>query len=163
MYKIYAIMGDNQEYPGDAGPYPIGFCDELHVAQALIERLNVESAAWFAKAEAWRVDHEPWREDPEIDITKYRTSKEGWDARYAIEAAARAALADLAWDFTAPTTYAILPIMRYGYGHVSYDQAFGDDNLCECSHTYYRHFDSYDDMASVGCKYCDCCRFVQKA
>lgn len=35
-----------------------------------------------------------------------------------------------------------------------YDPAFGDDKLCECGHTYYRHFDPYENMDPVGCKYC---------
>lgn len=42
-----------------------------------------------------------------------------------------------------------------------YDFAFGDDKLCECGHAYYRHFDSYDDMAAVGCKYCTCFCFKE--
>jgi hypothetical protein len=37
---------------------------------------------------------------------------------------------------------------------MGYDPAFGDDRLCECGHSYYRHFDTYEDMAPVGCKYC---------
>jgi hypothetical protein len=35
-----------------------------------------------------------------------------------------------------------------------YDPTYGDDIECECGHTYYRHFDAYDNMAPVGCKYC---------
>lgn len=35
-----------------------------------------------------------------------------------------------------------------------YDSNFGDNKLCECGHEYYRHFDTYDNMAPVGCKYC---------
>jgi hypothetical protein len=35
-----------------------------------------------------------------------------------------------------------------------YDPLYGDDKLCDCGHPYYRHFDTYDDMAPVGCKYC---------
>ena len=30
-----------------------------------------------------------------------------------------------------------------------------------CGHTYYRHFDTHDDMAPVGCKYCHCSQFVE--
>ena len=37
---------------------------------------------------------------------------------------------------------------------VLYDPTFGDDVECECGHAYYRHFDTYEDMAPVGCKYC---------
>lgn len=46
-----------------------------------------------------------------------------------------------------------------------YDPKYGDDRLCECGHAYYRHFDSYDDMRNIGCKYCDCFSFneVQSA
>jgi len=39
---------------------------------------------------------------------------------------------------------------------IKYDSNFGDEELCTCGHVYYRHFDSYDDMQPVGCKYCNC-------
>jgi len=35
-----------------------------------------------------------------------------------------------------------------------YDPNFGDEMMCQCGHPYYRHFDTYDDMSPVGCKYC---------
>jgi len=35
-----------------------------------------------------------------------------------------------------------------------YDPNFGDDVECECGHAYYRHFDTYEEMEPVGCKYC---------
>lgn len=35
-----------------------------------------------------------------------------------------------------------------------YDPNYGDNNECLCGHPYYRHFDTYDDMAAIGCKYC---------
>lgn len=35
-----------------------------------------------------------------------------------------------------------------------YNENFGDDKLCKCGHPYDRHFDSYDNMSPVGCKYC---------
>lgn len=41
-----------------------------------------------------------------------------------------------------------------------YDPAHGDDVMCACGHPYYRHFDTYADMAFVGCKYCGCMAFV---
>lgn len=44
-----------------------------------------------------------------------------------------------------------------------YDKSYGDDRLCECGHSYYRHFDTYENMADVGCKYCQCYTFVQAA
>jgi len=46
-----------------------------------------------------------------------------------------------------------------------YDPLFGDDRLCECGHPYYRHFDTYDGMNPVGCKYCsadECSHFRLK-
>lgn len=36
----------------------------------------------------------------------------------------------------------------------AYSKSIGDDTLCICGHPYHRHFDSYDDMKPVGCKYC---------
>lgn len=41
-----------------------------------------------------------------------------------------------------------------------YNPDYGDNKLCKCGHTYYRHFDSYENMAPVGCKYCQCEEFV---
>lgn len=41
-----------------------------------------------------------------------------------------------------------------------YDKNYGDNRLCVCGHPYYRHFDTYDDMSPVGCKYCECFVFV---
>ena len=37
-----------------------------------------------------------------------------------------------------------------------YNTDFGDDKVCGCGHSYYRHFDTYEEMSDVGCKYCDC-------
>ncbi len=49
-------------------------------------------------------------------------------------------------------------VLHEGYvtfpDEVPYDPDFGDDKLCECGDPYYRHFDTYDNMAPVGCKYC---------
>jgi hypothetical protein len=45
-------------------------------------------------------------------------------------------------------------------GPPPYDPAFGDDRLCVCGHSYYRHFDGYEGNAPVGCKYCECETFV---
>jgi hypothetical protein len=42
-----------------------------------------------------------------------------------------------------------------------YDRAFGDDRVCTCGHPYYRHFDTYERMAHVGCKYCACYAFQE--
>lgn len=42
----------------------------------------------------------------------------------------------------------------------NYNPNFGDDRICECGHTYYRHFDSYDHMEPCGCKYCQCYSFT---
>ena len=42
-----------------------------------------------------------------------------------------------------------------------YNPKFGDDRICECEHTYYRHFDSYEKMMVCGCKYCGCNDFKE--
>ena len=42
-----------------------------------------------------------------------------------------------------------------------YNPNYGDDRLCECGHTYYRHFDSWEEMDNVGCKYCRCYEFIE--
>lgn len=45
----------------------------------------------------------------------------------------------------------------------NYDPTFGDEKVCVCGHTYYRHFDSYENMSPIGCKYCECERFKDPA
>lgn len=40
-----------------------------------------------------------------------------------------------------------------------YNPNYGNDKVCECSHTYDRHFDGYENMKAVGCKYCECDEF----
>lgn len=46
--------------------------------------------------------------------------------------------------------------------HKLYNPKYGDDRICECGHPYYRHFDTYDHMAAVGCKYCQCHTFTKR-
>jgi hypothetical protein len=41
-----------------------------------------------------------------------------------------------------------------------YNPEYGDEKLCKCGHSYYRHFDPYEGMAPVGCKYCQCDEFI---
>ena len=43
-----------------------------------------------------------------------------------------------------------------------YNPKYGDDRIYKCGHSYYRHFDTYEDMGNVGCKYCDCYEFIEK-
>lgn len=38
-----------------------------------------------------------------------------------------------------------------------------NENICICGHTYHRHFDTYEDMRPIGCKYCGCHCFVKNA
>ena len=58
------------------------------------------------------------------------------------------------------------PYLVYEYveKHVEkrYNPNYGDDRMCVCGHPYYRHFDSYDHMEAVGCKYCGCQKFIEK-
>jgi hypothetical protein len=44
------------------------------------------------------------------------------------------------------------------YWNPSYDQ----EAICVCGHPYYRHFDSYDHMYNIGCKYCECGSFTKE-
>lgn len=43
-----------------------------------------------------------------------------------------------------------------------YNPDYGDSRVCKCGHTYDRHFDSYEDMYPIGCKYCFCMEFVEE-
>jgi len=42
-----------------------------------------------------------------------------------------------------------------------YNPKYGDDRVCKCGHSYYRHFDTYEDMETCGCKYCGCFDFEE--
>ena len=42
-----------------------------------------------------------------------------------------------------------------------YNPNFGDNKKCKCGHSYYRHFDSYEQMEAIGCKYCRCYDFEE--
>jgi len=50
----------------------------------------------------------------------------------------------------------VVVVMEPAFEEMVYDEHFGDDKECECGHDYYRHFDTYDNMSPVGCKYCGC-------
>ena len=56
------------------------------------------------------------------------------------------------------------PYLKYAYQVVEnrYNPDYGDNRICKCGHTYYRHFDSYDHMAPIGCKYCGCEEFQEE-
>jgi len=43
-----------------------------------------------------------------------------------------------------------------------YNPKYGDNKICECGHSYYKHFDSYENMYACGCKYCLCYTFKLK-
>lgn len=43
-----------------------------------------------------------------------------------------------------------------------YNKSYGDERICECGHSYEKHFDSYCNYWAVGCKYCECDDFVEK-
>lgn len=43
-----------------------------------------------------------------------------------------------------------------------YNKNYGDDRICACGHPYYRHFDTYEEMEAVGCKYCGCSGFIEE-
>lgn len=49
------------------------------------------------------------------------------------------------------------------YVNGSYNPDYGDNRICKCGHAYIRHFDPYEGMEPVGCKYCGCEKFVEKS
>lgn len=57
----------------------------------------------------------------------------------------------------------VAAVKEVGTRPPNYDPDFGDDKICVCGHTYYRHFDSYENMSPVGCKYCECDKFKDQA
>jgi hypothetical protein len=42
-----------------------------------------------------------------------------------------------------------------------YNPNYDNDKTCICGHPYHRHFDSYENMEAVGCKYCGCNNFEE--
>jgi hypothetical protein len=42
-----------------------------------------------------------------------------------------------------------------------WDENRDQDAPCLCGHSYYRHFDSWDGMEPIGCKYCECWTFKE--
>lgn len=54
-----------------------------------------------------------------------------------------------------PYLWDMVPVRRY-------NPDYGDHRLCWCDHAYYRHFDSYEHMDPVGCKYRGCNVFSEK-
>lgn len=55
------------------------------------------------------------------------------------------------------------PYLEYEYKVITrrYNPNYGDNRMCVCGHPYHRHFDSYENMEAVGCKYCGCSEFVE--
>uniref|UniRef100_A0A6M3L182 Uncharacterized protein n=1 Tax=viral metagenome TaxID=1070528 RepID=A0A6M3L182_9ZZZZ len=51
---------------------------------------------------------------------------------------------------------------QISYMDYFYNPEYGDDRICKCGHPYHRHFDSYDNMKAVGCKYCMCYHFKER-
>lgn len=71
-------------------------------------------------------------------------------------------------------SYGIAPIgeLEWLHGRVTrvrlervppaWDAAHEQDAPCaHCGHAYYRHYDSYEQNAAVGCKYCGCLEFIE--
>lgn len=55
----------------------------------------------------------------------------------------------------------VTDLLRYGT-KPRWDASVDQDQPCSnpsCGHPYHRHFDSYENMAPVGCKYCNCSTF----
>ena len=65
---------------------------------------------------------------------------------------------DMQTDFIEPPYFIEVSIER----NRTYNKNYGDDRICKCGHPYYRHFDTYEDMEAVGCKYCECRIFQEK-
>ncbi len=62
-------------------------------------------------------------------------------------------------DVTCPKCNHEFKTRQYPPGVPEYDESIDDVALCVCGHTYYRHFDPFEEMYPVGCKYCRCYEF----
>lgn len=56
---------------------------------------------------------------------------------------------------TAPETPYLIELVEVR----KYNPEYGDDRMCKCGHVYHRHFDTYEEMLPIGCKYCECYTF----
>ena len=43
-----------------------------------------------------------------------------------------------------------------------WNRKYHENAECECGDPYYRHFDTYENMEAIGCKYCGCRYFKPK-
>jgi O-acetyl-ADP-ribose deacetylase (regulator of RNase III) len=61
-----------------------------------------------------------------------------------------------------PKEQPYLESKEYGkpYRDIEFNPKYVDKYGCKCGHPYERHFDSYEDNAPVGCKYCICQDFI---
>lgn len=44
----------------------------------------------------------------------------------------------------------------------AWNPGYDQGSECKCEHSYHRHFDSYEEMYPIGCKYCECRTFSPK-
>lgn len=102
-------------------------------------------------------DNTNWHSEGHPLLAEGHLAKDAWNA--ALDAAIHALFTG---DTTLTTSQRLEALKYHEPSHAAiYDPTFGDDKLCECGHEYYRHFDTHDDMANVGCKYCVCYTFKQ--
>ena len=59
------------------------------------------------------------------------------------------------------TTEPYIVIEKVIYVH-KWNPNYDQSAICECGHQYIHHFDSYENMEAVGCKYCQCNTFRPK-
>jgi hypothetical protein len=57
--------------------------------------------------------------------------------------------------------FEVVSIIDYEINRL-WDENKNQDAECVCGHVYHRHFDSYEDMYPIGCKYCECETFEQR-
>lgn len=117
------------------------------------------SAAKVLVAEFARTDEEdasdgmPTWEQAEADMNGLAALKNAWPSIYAALREKDVEIAKLN-----------ARLERYEDAEIpAHDPKLDQDAPCGrdgCSHPYYRHFDTYDDMRPIGCKYCGCIAWV---
>lgn len=53
-----------------------------------------------------------------------------------------------------PYNYVVSVMIERGW-----NKHYNQSAKCQCGHEYNRHFDSYEEMDAIGCKYCICDEF----
>lgn len=135
----------------------------LYSAAALLENNGTRSGDYDWEIVAILAG--PWEDEPMMPLTMARNYLQEVGGTYAPYSAEDFAKSIYFWSqyvkvVTAGTDQPYITVHRVEVEKM-YNGNYGDDRECKCGHPYYRHFDTYENMYPVGCKYCGCYHFEE--